>query len=91
VTSFDVYKLELGGFSSDNSSHFLLTLTSSCNLRFALLHVRLHLQINLHAHRLAHYALLTTHVFDTVVPLTMRIPRSFDVCVSLRELHDFGV
>jgi hypothetical protein len=35
------------------------------------------------------YALLTTHVFDTLVPLTMRIPRGFDVCISLRQLHDF--
>jgi hypothetical protein len=47
--------------------------------------------LNLHTCRLAHYALLTTHVFDTLVLRTMRIPCGFDVCVSLRQLHDFGV
>jgi hypothetical protein len=35
------------------------------------------------------YPLLTTHVFDTLVLRTMRIPCGFDVCVSLRQLHDF--
>jgi hypothetical protein len=37
------------------------------------------------------YPLLTTHLFDTLVLRTMRIPCGFDVCVSLRQLHDFGV
>jgi hypothetical protein len=37
------------------------------------------------------YPLLTTHVFDTLVLRTMRIPCGFDVCVSLRQLHDFGI